>query len=427
MQEYKVNDYITLRLEGKETNIYVKGKRFRQCKFLLLQIPIDKITDFDDIESIDEIAERLDRSLEPRANLHGQLIRNNELPPETEFWGHCSNMQVWYEHNYDTRLLRNNLAFLLLKKLTEVGDPLAKKVFKEEIARRVETGNAPILLYLMENGYLNYLNDYELMSIIYNFNNKIFDILEVIINKYYQYKVNNNIPFEKLIILEKIYLNSRELFNQIINVLLKRPNPIIVHYLASVGYLNLLKDNELIEILDGDFRLDELITRMLLETPARHLYEENGGVGALLTRIKRISQNYFKKKIIELYSSGNPLIFEYLNYLNLNNYILREQYYHYLLIPKEAEIMVELEDFFKIEFKVFGELGDSQGQITVKDKHVYGMIIRSEKKSFPIQILKLDSLNELYIYIPNLKISQNIIEKLKRIKIVEWEFKNIKN
>ncbi len=64
MRSFKVNEYISLKLEEKKTNIYVKGRLFRQCKFLLLTIPVDKISSFDEIESIDEAAERLDRSLE---------------------------------------------------------------------------------------------------------------------------------------------------------------------------------------------------------------------------------------------------------------------------------------------------------------------------------------------------------------------------
>ena len=62
--EFKVNKYITLKLEDQITNIYVKGDLFKQCKFLLINILIDKISLFDEIESIDEAAEKLDRSLE---------------------------------------------------------------------------------------------------------------------------------------------------------------------------------------------------------------------------------------------------------------------------------------------------------------------------------------------------------------------------
>lgn len=162
--EFKVNDFISLKLEdgkkGKETVIYIDGKRFMQCKFLLLNIPVDNITSLDKLESIDEAAERLNKSME----VNNQNKFN--IKSETEFWGHCSNLQVWMENNYDTRLLKSNLAFPLLERLTKVGDPVAKKVFKDEIAKRIESGHLSVILFLIENGYLKYLNKEERETIL---------------------------------------------------------------------------------------------------------------------------------------------------------------------------------------------------------------------------------------------------------------------
>jgi len=162
---FKVNQYISLKLEdgrkGKETVIYVNGKRFNQCKFLLLNIPVDKIKLFDEIESVDEASEKLDRSLEKGSKLKGSFI-----PPEIEFWGHCSNLQVWFENDYNTRLIHSNLAFPLLKRLTEVGDHLAKKVFKEEIAKRFLSGHLPVMEYLRYQNYMDYLSEEEMEYVL---------------------------------------------------------------------------------------------------------------------------------------------------------------------------------------------------------------------------------------------------------------------
>ncbi|MHA2269569.1 MAG: hypothetical protein ACXAB8_17360 [Promethearchaeota archaeon] len=163
-KEFKVNEYITLKLEHGKTNIYVNDKRFRQCKFLLLEIPIERMSAFDEIESIDQAAERSDAFLERSTH---------KLDPETEFWGHCSNLQVWVENNYNTRLLHRNLAFPLLKKLTDCGDPLAKRVFEKEIAKRAESKYPPVILYLLKNKYLNYLN-FEQLKILF------FDLLTTV-------------------------------------------------------------------------------------------------------------------------------------------------------------------------------------------------------------------------------------------------------
>ena len=51
---------------------------------------------------------------------------------------------------------------MLLKKLAELGDTLAKKVFKEEIAKRLEENYNPTVEYLTVDGFLKYLNQEEL-------------------------------------------------------------------------------------------------------------------------------------------------------------------------------------------------------------------------------------------------------------------------
>ena len=122
MKNFRINEYITLKLEEEiideeegiketRTNIYVNGERFRQCSFLLIEIPIEKMTSLKDIDSIDEAEGRLNTSLEENNNNPFEY----KIPPETEFWGHCSNIQAWVENNYNTRLLHRYLAFPLLK------------------------------------------------------------------------------------------------------------------------------------------------------------------------------------------------------------------------------------------------------------------------------------------------------------------------
>ncbi|NVM54294.1 MAG: leucine-rich repeat domain-containing protein [Candidatus Helarchaeota archaeon] len=164
-KEFKVNEYITLKLEEGKTNIYVKGQLFNQCKFLLLNIPVDKISSFDEIDSIDEAAEKMEK----------RPHQNFEIPSETEFWGHCSNLQVWAEHDYDTRLLHRNIAFPLLKRLSDIGDVIARRVFKEEIIKRLLTGTKSVLIFLKD--YLQYIprenlielfDDSQFYSLIYD-------------------------------------------------------------------------------------------------------------------------------------------------------------------------------------------------------------------------------------------------------------------
>lgn len=156
-REFTINNFLTLKLEHDETIIYVKGDRFDQCKFLLLNIPIESVSTFDEIDSIDEAGEKLDNILE--AGEESEI----QIPPEVEFWAHCSNLQAWYEHDYDSRLLHRNLAFPLLKRLTELGDPIAKRAFREEIAKRLNSGYTAVVNYLIEEKYIDYLNRDELL------------------------------------------------------------------------------------------------------------------------------------------------------------------------------------------------------------------------------------------------------------------------
>lgn len=166
MLEFIINDYVTLKLEDSKTNIYVNGVEFIQCLYLLMDIQIQDFNKYNEIDSIDEVAEKLDKSLE-LGNLEGYHIRK-EIPPEVEFWGHCSNLQVWSEQGYDTRFIHSNLAFPLLKKLTEVGDPKAERIFKDEIGKRFEKGPDSVRQYLALEGYMDYLTREEMWSVIPN-------------------------------------------------------------------------------------------------------------------------------------------------------------------------------------------------------------------------------------------------------------------
>ena len=151
-KEFKVNHFITLRLENDKTNIYVNNQFFSQCKFLSLNINYENISPLNDIKSIDEIYELQQQS--PKKNLN----KKYSIPPTVKFWAHCSNFQVWVENNYNTHLLHHKLAFPLLYKLTKLGDPITKHVLEKEIMRRYLYGNSTVRIYLVIEGYLEYIS-----------------------------------------------------------------------------------------------------------------------------------------------------------------------------------------------------------------------------------------------------------------------------
>lgn len=155
--EYQINEYLSLRLENNQTIIYIAGRVFRKCKYLLLNISKMPNKRIEETNSIDELAEHLNHDME------GTISSNFEITPKEEFWGHCSNLQAWYERGYDSRLLHSNLAFPLLKQLTIEGDLQAQKVFKEEIVKRIESGNPNVIEFLIKQGYLIFLHKEELL------------------------------------------------------------------------------------------------------------------------------------------------------------------------------------------------------------------------------------------------------------------------
>ncbi|MFW9972311.1 MAG: leucine-rich repeat domain-containing protein [Candidatus Odinarchaeota archaeon] len=143
-KEVQVNRFISLKLEDDSTNIYVNKILFRKCKSLLINIPLEKIIQFDEIPSIEDL------TFNSLGSDSFQLV----LDPEEEFWGHCSNIQAWIENDYNTKILHHSLSFPLLKELCNLGDLKAKRVFKDEVITRFINGTNQVRSFLLEEGFL---------------------------------------------------------------------------------------------------------------------------------------------------------------------------------------------------------------------------------------------------------------------------------
>ena len=241
--EKKINDYISLKLENGKTYIYVNGKRFIQCIQLILNIQKEDIPLYDDINSIDEAAKVYKNYIYQNRIVQGPMVvpvrdQSHDITPEQEFWGHCSNLQGWYEHNYDTRLLHSNLAFPLLGALVDAGDPDAKKVFKKEITKCFNSGYQNTLISLFKARVLDYLNPKEKKQLIQQNCPSILNYIE-----------NANISpyiFKKRLL---DYLNPKEkiqLLQHIEN--LWKSNPDMFSYIFKIiDYLNPEEQKQLIQ------------------------------------------------------------------------------------------------------------------------------------------------------------------------------------
>ena len=164
---YILNDYLKLKYENGQSNVYVEDNYFRQCAYLLINIAKDEIEDFDEIVSIDDVENKLSHELHGVSNIQRKK-KNYGIDPKQEFIAHCSNMQAWVENDYNTQILHRTIAFPLLKKLVEVGDPKAKRAYKEELAHRLESNELNVVLFLIKNKNLKDLNEEELEMIIDN-------------------------------------------------------------------------------------------------------------------------------------------------------------------------------------------------------------------------------------------------------------------
>jgi len=149
-----MSDQITVKLIDNATTIFVNGKEFKQCKYLLITLPKSKANG--DFESIDEIADIYSNDNEKAKTI--------DIPPETEFWGHCSNLQAWVDHDYDTRLLKSDLSFPLLRELAKK-DPKAMAKLKDEVCYRLESGYESVVLFLLEQGYLEVFDKDEFLQL----------------------------------------------------------------------------------------------------------------------------------------------------------------------------------------------------------------------------------------------------------------------
>lgn len=373
MREFIINKYLSLRLEDNQTVIYVNGKQFRQCKFLILSIPIDEVASLEDITSVDEAAQTLDTSLENNDEKLKKLIG-----PKVEFWAHCSNLQAWYENGYDTRLLHMNLAFSLLHKLTEVGDQLAKSAFKEEIAIRLESGYPAVVNYLFNQGYTSFLSREELFHSILE-PEEAETLLDI--ERITQHKYNWVEDVESLRVATQEQEDSGHFLIQngkIIGLDLIYENGRFPESIVKLKNLKILY----LYILDNTERFPEDITHL------RSLEQLNIYFGEL-SRVKEIPE-----------SIGNLF--------GLKKLSLIDGYFD--TIPSSIGNLEKLESLFihtpnlKVLPKTIGELQSLK----------FLKIFESSVSSLPFSILKLKSLQKLVI--ANNLLNKAVIENINSLK-----------
>jgi hypothetical protein len=177
--------------------VYVGEDYFRQCHYTLLGIiKDDKQLERNQLEykCIDEAIDNLEKI-------------NTPLSPNQEFIAQCSNFEAWANHSYNTNILTYQLSFPLLRELTKKGDPIAKKRFKEEIIKRINSHYFPVIIYLLNEKYLEVFNKEEIDTLLQSLRssnkNKYINLL-INKRKYLQHYYFKFRPKKDLISSEKI-------------------------------------------------------------------------------------------------------------------------------------------------------------------------------------------------------------------------------
>jgi len=359
MKEYTISDFLTLKLEDGKTNIYIKGKKFLQCKRLMINILKQDNPTYDEIDSIDEAADTFKLSLWRNTIVEGPMaklshVQNETITPEQEFWGHCSNLKAWYENDYDTRLLHSNLAFPLLRALVEAGDKSARKILKTEILERLESGHPNVFRSVLSAGLLKYFTEEERKQLLQlNFSYLILYV-EKLSESY-----PNMFPFffkESLLDYlspeekaQLISLNYSLLFSEIVS---KMQFPLGISNFFKDVLLKYLSPQEIKQLIRENFPVIlRDIEKIMKYDPNLFLYFFEERLIWLMTIEKNLIQAYYPIILSYIQDIENPeqLLYIFnngiLNYMNpedksqliQQNYLIIIENLHHILRPEIAD------------------------------------------------------------------------------------------
>ncbi len=235
-REYRINEYLTLKLIKGQTVIFIDEKPFHQCKYLLLNLTQKDFTKFDHVDSIDEAFE-----------IYNVMDKNHEkdhslIDPESEFIGHCSNLQAWYEHDYDLRILHSSLSIPLLKKIAFLGDKRAIFRLKESIATRLASRNYNTIIFYLNEKYLRLFSNEEL-EVIFE------DWLEKNVDFAFMEKRRLWYPLLKELI-ERGITRAQKIIKKEIILYLEEENFEAYRYLLNNDFFKLLNLEHLEELYD---------------------------------------------------------------------------------------------------------------------------------------------------------------------------------
>lgn len=246
---YRINEHLTLKLIKGQTEIFIDEKPFHQCKYLLMNLTQKDFTKFDQIDSIDEAFE-----------IYNKMDKNHErehdlIDPESEFIGHCSNLQAWYEHDYDLRILHSSLSIPLLKKMAFLGDKKAIIRLKESIATRIASKNYNTIIFYLNEKYLRLFSNEEL-EVLFD------EWLDKNVNFAFMEKRRLWYPLLKELI-ERGITRTQKIIKKEIIYYLKEDNSEAYRYLLNNDFFKLLNLKDLEELYELIPKKDKVALRRI--------------------------------------------------------------------------------------------------------------------------------------------------------------------
>ncbi len=129
----KVNDLITLKLVGNNINLFIKGLLFIEDLVRLIDSDIFSIESLTNVEIFRYFYQRLKK---------------------------------WVDNKYNINLLQSELAFPILEELSNKGDTIARKTFKNEIIVKIRNNSLDDVSYLLQDPIYNNFTTRELKPIL---------------------------------------------------------------------------------------------------------------------------------------------------------------------------------------------------------------------------------------------------------------------
>ncbi len=229
-REFVVNDYITLKLEDDQTNIYIDGDLFIQCKLVKYN--------YEGLFAPPNDYEELVNWCTCYPSTKYLNCDQTHIPPEVEFWAHSSNLQVWIENDYNLNILNDHLAFSLLKRLSDLGDDKAKGIISQEIVRLFKLSAYNVMHFLLEEDYIKYLTDTQINELLKLTN---YDLQLDRMKEKYLYFLKELSSYEPIRVKKILNNEIRKRFNE--------ENKDLIIFITREGIIDCLNEEAKIELL----------------------------------------------------------------------------------------------------------------------------------------------------------------------------------